>query len=222
MTRQMSEGKCGFCKGTFSKAAMTRHLKSCSQRKVVLDTPSGKQKAKSFHLVVEGRYEPAYWLHLFASANTTLESIDSFLKDIWLECCGHLSAFKIEGTRYSSSPMEDYDEKGMDVALGDVLCPGTKFSHEYDFGTTTDLTLKVVSEVECEAKSKSVQLMARNDPPAIICQSCGKNATQVCTQCIWSGKGWLCDGCSSEHECGDDTFLPVVNSPRVGMCGYTG
>lgn len=24
------------------------------------------------------------------------------------------------------------------------------------------------------------------------------------------------------HECGEDMLLPVVNSPRVGMCDYTG
>lgn len=222
MTRQTSEGKCEFCNGTFSKATMTKHLKSCSQRKVMLDTPSTNQKAKEFHLIVEGRYAPAYWMHLLASANTTLESIDSFLRNIWLECCGHLSAFTIDGTSYSTSPMGGHDEKGMDVRLGDVLFSGMKFYHEYDFGTTTELTLKVVSEVEGEAKNKSVQLLARNNPPSIACESCGKNTTQVCTQCIWSGKGWLCDECVSDHECGEDTLLPVVNSPRVGMCGYTG
>jgi len=225
MIRQMSKGKCAFCNGTFSKATMTKHLKSCNQRKVVLDTPSekrGEQKTKSFHLVVEGRYSPAYWMHLFAPANTTLEAIDSFLRNIWLECCGHLSAFTIEGTRYSTSPMEEYDERGMNITLGDILYPGMKFYHEYDFGTTTELSLRVMSEVEGEAKSKSVQLLARNDSPTITCESCGKSATQVCSQCIWSGGGWLCDECSLKHECGEDMFLPVVNSPRVGMCGYTG
>jgi hypothetical protein len=27
---------------------------------------------------------------------------------------------------------------------------------------------------------------------------------------------------SEEHECGEEALLPVVNSPRMGMCGYTG
>jgi len=26
----------------------------------------------------------------------------------------------------------------------------------------------------------------------------------------------------ADHECGDETFLPVVNSPRMGGCGYAG
>jgi len=225
MTRQMSKGKCSFCNATFSKATMTKHLKSCKQRKTMSETSSERrksQKTKSFHLVVEGRDLPEYWMHLSVPANTTLEGLDDFLRDIWLECCGHLSAFTIEGTRYSVSPMREYDERGMKVALDDVLDPGMKFYHEYDFGTTTELTLRVVSELEGEAKSKSIQLLARNDSPSITCESCGKEATQVCSQCIYEGKGWLCDECAREHECGEEMLLPVVNSPRVGMCGYTG
>jgi hypothetical protein len=51
---------------------------------------------------------------------------------------------------------------------------------------------------------------------------CGQEATQVCTQCIYEDEGWLCDACVSEHKCGDEMCLPVVNTPRVGMGGYTG
>ena len=36
------------------------------------------------------------------------------------------------------------------------------------------------------------------------------------------GEGWVCDECAPKHKCGEDMLLPVVNSPRVGMCGYTG
>ncbi len=34
--------------------------------------------------------------------------------------------------------------------------------------------------------------------------------------------GWLCDSCAEDHKCGEDMLLPVVNSPRTGVCGYTG
>ena len=37
----------------------------------------------------------------------TLEDLDSFLRDIWLECCGHLSAFNIYGTNYDVMPNEN-------------------------------------------------------------------------------------------------------------------
>ena len=40
--------------------------------------------------------------------------------------------------------------------------------------------------------------------------------------CIEEGAGLLCSHCAKKHECGEDVQLPVVNSPRMGMCGYTG
>jgi hypothetical protein len=106
--------------------------------------------------------------------------------------------------------------------LDEVLRPKIKFLHEYDFGTTTELVLRVVAERESEIKKKSIRVLARNDSPSITCDSCGKVATHVCSQCIYEGKGWLCDACAGTHECGEEMLLPVVNSPRVGMCGYSG
>ncbi len=225
MARQISKGKCNFCEGSFGKAAMTKHLASCERRESICKAPSGKGKAgkkKIFHLIVEGCNMPEYWIHLDVRADATLEDLDTFLREIWLECCGHMSAFTIQGTRYEGIENEFMEAELMNITIGKVLSPGMKFYHEYDFGSTTELTLKVVSEREGELKRKDIRLLARNDPPSITCNACGKIATQVCCQCIWSGEGWLCDKCAHRHECGEDMFLPVVNSPRVGMCGYTG
>ncbi len=82
--------------------------------------------------------------------------------------------------------------------------------------------MKVVAERVGEAQGKSIQVLARNEAPLISCEVCGKPATEVCAQCIYEGAGWLCEACAEEHECGEEMLLPVVNSPRVGMCGYTG
>jgi hypothetical protein len=92
-----------------------------------------------------------YWMHLEVTAQTTLATLDRFLRDIWLECCDHLSQFKIGNVRYSENP-EMYawstGRKDMDVRLDEVLNPGQACSYEYDFGSTTELTLKVISERE--------------------------------------------------------------------------
>jgi hypothetical protein len=116
----------------------------------------------------------------------------------------------------------DIGEKSMRVRLDKVLSPGQTCFYEYDFGTTTDLRLKVVSERQAATKGNAIQALARNVPPVILCEECGKPATEVCSQCIFDDKGWLCDDCAMEHECGEEMLLPVVNSPRVGMCAYTG
>lgn len=222
-----SEGQCRLCGGSFAKAAMTRHLESCKRRKAEPGMSPVKQKARSpkrkiFHLVVEGHDSPEYWIHLEAPSDARLEDLDDFLRSIWLECCGHMRAFTIEETTYASSPMREFDERGMKATLGNVLRSGMKFHYEYDFGSTTELALRVVSEREGEMKGRSVELLARNEPPAITCSSCGKRATSVCAECIWSDGGWLCDECAAKHECGEEMLLPVVNSPRVGVCAYTG
>lgn len=221
----MSKGKCNLCGSTFSKAAMTRHLKSCKQGESVPQTAQpgrSLRKTKTFHLIVEGHYSPDYWIHLEVPANANLEVLDRFLRRIWLECCGHMSAFTIEGKRYSVAPVADFDEESMRAGLSDVLCPDMKFYYEYDFGSTTHLALKVLSQQQSEIKGKSIRLLARNEPPSIPCDSCGKIAAYVCAECVFSDEGCLCDECVAEHECDEEMLLPVVNSPRVGMCGYTG
>ena len=229
MARQTSKGICTFCHGEFSKSAMTRHLEACEQRATAEAKAGGRQKAqktRKFHLVVEGRDLPEYWMHLEVPASTTLATLDRFLRDTWLECCGHLSAFEIGGIRYAVDVgMDDgwgMDEKSMRVRLDKVCSSGQTCSYEYDYGTTTELRLKVISEREVEAKGKAIQVLARNSPPLILCERCGKPATTVCSQCIFDEKGWLCDDCAQEHECGEEMLLPVVNSPRVGMCAYAG
>jgi hypothetical protein len=224
--RQQSTGTCGFCGGAFAKAVMTRHLQSCAQRKAS-SAPGGSasKTAKAFHVVVEGRYLPGYWMHLEAPGTATLEDLDHLLRDTWLECCGHLSQFEIQGQRYISYVPEDpWDEGGrsMRVALGKILGPGMKSNYEYDFGSTTALTLKVVSEQAVGKAGKSIHILARNNPPKITCDVCGGEAVAVCSDCQYSEGGWLCKKCAKKHKCGDEMLLPVVNSPRVGVCGYTG
>lgn len=228
-----SYGKCSTCSAVFSKAAMTSHLKACRKKTGSTGGPETPAKRKAFHLVVEGRYLPEYWMHLEVPAEATLDTLDRFLRDIWLECCGHLSEFEVKGVRYSAEPVdfmpvlmddeeEESDEGGMEIRLKDVLTPGMTFTHAYDFGSTTHLRLKVVSEDASSLKPNEIKVLARNEPPVIPCGVCGKPAKQVCTTCVYSGGGWLCGECAAQHDCEDPMFLPVVNSPRVGVCGYAG
>jgi hypothetical protein len=229
MARQISKGTCSFCQAEFSKSSMVRHLETCQQRVIADAKATSRQKGqqtRKLHLVVEGRDLPMYWMHLEVTASTTLATIDQFLRNTWLECCGHLSAFEIGGVRYAvDAGMDDgweMNEKSMRVRLDKVLSPGQLCSYEYDYGTTTDLRLRMISERNVEAKDIAIQVLARNIAPVIQCEMCGKVATRVCSQCIFEENGWLCDACAEGHECGEEMLLPVVNSPRVGMCAYAG
>lgn len=227
MTRNISKGICEFCQGTFSKGSMSRHLEAC-QHKAAKGVHTADRRPgptmKHFHLVVEGRDLPMYWMHLEVRTGITLADLDAFLRETWLECCGHMSAFEIAGQRYQSGSGLFFEaepgEHSLRVRLDRVFHPGITCLYEYDFGTTTELRLQVLAEESHEATGKSIQLLARNIPPLIPCGVCGKPATSVCSACVYEPEGWLCAECARTHECGEEMLLPVVNSPRTGMCAY--
>ena len=217
-----------------------------------------------------------YWMHLEVPIYITLADLDGFLRDIWLECCGHLSDFNIDGISYKSHLDPEYDdtevkdefqsetrnqiledlqahiaetyppervaqlmkfvqtelsevsyrpirERSMNTELGQILKLGLKFTYVYDFGSSTELALKVVGEREGETQGrgkKAIKIMARNEPPTISCDICGKTATGIYTN--WDGyEKWLCNDCGKKQK-DREMMLPVVNSPRVGVCGYAG
>jgi predicted RNA-binding Zn-ribbon protein involved in translation (DUF1610 family) len=193
---------------------MTKHIVKCPQRK------SGSDSC--FHIVVQGRYLPQYWLHLEAKPVARLCDLDGFLRDIWLECCGHMSSFEIEGQEYMSSPTDYSDAESMKVPLGKVLSPGLKFRHTYDFGTSTELDLRVAGKFLGVSGKEKIRLLARNLAVSFECSECGKAAVQLCSECSCGSDAWLCDACGSQHQCGEEMLLPIVNSPRIGQCGYTG
>src|SRR5262249_44963236 len=148
MARQQSQGTCYLCKGTFQKAAMTRHLTRClAADDTVEKAGAGKRKkGKLVRVVVEGKYDPRYWLYLEMPATARLAALDGVLRKLWLECCGHLSAFKVEGKKRAaprsladmlaeidSDDWRDPDEVDMEDRVGDVLQKGSKLTYDYDF-----------------------------------------------------------------------------------------
>lgn len=207
------QGRCFVCGKMLSKAGMANHLKNHLE---------GERDGETelFHIGVDGLYNPEYWLHIEIPANAGLRDLDQFLRDVWLECCGHLSAFRVEGVTYYSEPSAG--ERGMNVQLAEIMSVGSEFYHIYDFGSSTELGLRVVSKRKGKIGREKVRVLARNNPPDVRCK-CGKKARWVCTLCLEEdSNAWLCDDCSKEHKCGEEMFLPVVNSPRVGVCGYEG
>jgi len=229
---QGSRGACQLCQAQINKEMMVQHLAACVESKK--EKSSGRVSRK-FHVLVESQRLPHYWLHLEISQQCQLITLDRFLRRIWLECCGHLSAFEISGVRYSIDAgmyAEEWDEDipeehTMNTQIRRVLSPGQQFFYEYDYGSTTRLSLQIIATYDGEAGRHPVRLLARNDPPPIWCFVCSSQlATLVCTQCIddhYHGQyGWVCQRCAQDHECGTDMLLPVVNSPRTGVCGYIG
>lgn len=222
---QKTNGICSLCGGVFGKTAMKKHIVQCLQ-KHPFRKPSGFPvpiQTRLFTVLVMGSFLHEYWMYIEVPSNSLLRGLDNFLRNTWVECCGHLSAFTINGMRYMSETDEYFKEdKSMNYVIDKVLIPGQEFSYEYDFGSPTQLELKVVHDREVEDSGRSIEILARNEAPLVRCDSCGKIATHICRNCSNSGHGWVCDDCAPDHDCGEDLLLRVVNSPRVGVCGYTG
>jgi protein-S-isoprenylcysteine O-methyltransferase Ste14 len=138
MPRQTSKGTCTFGHRELSKASMTRHLQSCEQRAAVQGERESRQKAQqttALQLVVKGYRLPRYWMHLQVAVDTTLATLDRFLRETWLECCGHVSVLSIGGLTYYADAERDASwwdrrRKTRQVKLEAVLSPGQTCSYE--------------------------------------------------------------------------------------------
>jgi hypothetical protein len=95
MARKASKGTCRLCNAVLTGTGMSKHLQSCLPKHVEgLQESKGSKRGSFFHIMVQGAHAPEYWLHLKVSSEAKLKVLDTFLREIWLECCGHLSAFR--------------------------------------------------------------------------------------------------------------------------------
>ena len=215
---KQTRGKCVFCQREMTRGGLVRHLEACPQRKEAIAAADQKRGRREtlYHLVVRDAWSGSYWLHLEINGSAILEELDDYLREIWLECCGHLSMFSVGGW---GTP-----EIAMARRVLTVLRPGTELTHIYDFGTESVTLIKSVGVRKGKPlTTHPIYLMARNNPLEASCSQCDQPATWFCTEC-WDeddGHPFFCDEHSEEHE-HYDYLMPWVNSPRVGLCGYTG
>ena len=216
--RKQTRGKCVFCAKEMTKGGISKHLKTCPARQIKNADGVGEPE-NIYHLQVQDAWGLGFWLHLEMRESAKLKDLDHYLREIWLECCGHLSQFNIGGA-WSGQKI------AMTRTANQVFSPGMEFTHIYDFGTTSETTVKVVDvRVGKPLSKKPIYLMARNDIPEAICMECEKKAAWLCIECIYEDEesGWLCDDHVDDHPHDDyGEPIPAVNSPRLGMCGYSG
>lgn len=217
-------GICELCKERTSKSAMTAHLVVCIPKH---DRRTGTP-CELFQLRVEAKGASMFWIDVEVRGESPIRRLDELLRRVWLECCGHLSAFEIGGLRYSGVVDNEFgfdrNERSMNARVAQVLTSrGQRFSYEYDFGSTTQLALRFTSARRGTIGRSAARLLARNEPPVWSCAECDAPATVICPFCIGQRNPFACPSHARDHACDEDeSFLPVVNSPRMGVCGYTG
>ncbi len=221
-------GNCQFCGKAYTRWGMTRHLGTCAQRASAIESVakgSGKRQ-KIFHLLIKDVWTSDYWLHLEIAGQATLDQLDHYLRAIWLECCGHLSHFLINEIYYDRQTEIDWaivETRRMSARIADAFELGTEAEYKYDFGTPSKLLISAIAVRSGNWSGNPIRMLARNNTPTMKCTACHLQAEWICTECLWGDRPFLfCDRHSKGHLHEDEMFLPVVNSPRIGMCGYEG
>jgi hypothetical protein len=204
MNSQSLFGVCGICGVRKGKSAMTAHLKQC------LPIPAnGSPRIPLMLLRVQAIYAPMYRMYVAAGRDAKFGQLDDLLRDVWLECCDHMGEFYTTGRQ----------EISMSRRMSEVFYGhGVAVKHVYDFGTSTELGVYLAGLAE--GTSAKPVIAARNEPPIWPCDVCGEPAASVCAECYEGG--FSCIRHAKSHACGEEMLLPVVNSPRMGVRGYTG
>lgn len=225
--KKRTRGKCKYCGREYTLNGMIRHLDTCEDRALGIANGKSNRKCRYYELAIYGAYNRDYWLIIEIKETATLKDLDSFLRDIWVECCGHLSSFTIGDTTYDVDGGSDdwfMSTESMDCQLKTVLEKGMEFEYEYDFGSTTALQITVANTRTGGSRREKVVILSRNNPIDYICSECGqRKAVDICVACQWEGEEvYLCEECEETHGHGEEYVLPVCNSPRMGVCGYCG
>jgi len=217
---KQSKGKCVYCGNEVAKNGVAKHLAICAQWKEAVTKAEHKKTGSEplYHLRVQAAGQPQFWLDLEMRGSATLKDLDGYLRAIWLECCGHMSQFSFGGWRGQ--------EISMRRRISDVLELGAELTHIYDFGTSSETLIKVVGLREGKPViSHPITLLVRNEMPECECIECEQPAAWLCMECLIEENVWgtLCDEHAKNHP--HDNYgeaVPLVNSPRLGLCGYTG
>jgi len=212
MPPRSSQGTCLLCRKTIKKKDAISHARECLE---LSGWPRGRNP--SLLIAVQGHHVKSYWLLVLAHKSCTLATLDSLIRDVWVECCGHLSEFTIQGQRFTRSA--ECGEMHMEIPLSRVLSPGVQFLYEYDFGSTTTLDLQVIDTHPASPLESPLRLLARNTPPKVHCDTCGSPAEfRLCDEeepCIH-----LCRRCVEASDYDPWCIEVISNSPRDGVCGY--
>lgn len=209
----VSEGQCLYCQETYSQRGISKHLIS---HLVQMEKDNQPEKSVNY-CHIEAKSDKMF-LHLLVKGSSKVQGLDTYLRQIWLECCGHLSSFS---NKINS-------EISMSKKVEDVFFPKAELDYEYDFGTTTELDLKAHRHYKLPAYKENIILLSRNEPLKVMCEICKtKIAKYICSLCLYKEPALFCDSCAKKHkkscaDFADYAKMPVVNSPRMGECGYEG
>jgi len=210
-----TRGTCAYCGEILTIRAVDKHLAICKKRQSALQS-SNQEPETLWRLHVQPARSKRFWLELEMRGSADLEHLDQYLRAIWLECCGHLSEYSLDS--------QEHMKVAKFRTADDVFAPGLVLHHLYDFGTSSHTNIQVLGASQGKPVNQHpISLLARNQMPEETCAECEQKAAWMCMECLieFSEMTFLCDRHRKKHVHTEGP-LTLVNSPRLGMCGYSG
>lgn len=153
--------KCNACGNEYTVRGITRHIKAC--KAIQIEYSEGYQKY--YTLKIKDSYMTDFFLYINVVSHVTLGELDQFLRDIWVECCNHLSGFRCHGYYYTLNESSDLGIPGENSELNQLVEVGTNLMYEYDYGSTTELAIEVIDALTGPRRESLIEIFARNKMP---------------------------------------------------------
>ena len=208
-------GQCLICRGSYTATGMTSHMK-----RHILEAGGDR---RYYVIRIDAGQGSPFWMYVQVKGSSTLQDMDIFLRDVWLECCQHASSFTIDNRTYH---MPD-----MDIPICDVLHELTSFVHQYDTTTLRLGVIRISSRLFAEPSladgrlnpalaGHKVSVLAIHDTVQFRCRYCQRPSSMVCTGFIMNGEGVICPQCVQQYGYDISKMRRALQSPRVGQCRY--
>ena len=189
---------CVLCNHKFGCRQIYEHYDQCVIDKCISDNRSGYL----VRFFSNGLSKEPYFIYAIVGAKCTFEDVDQFLRNVWCECCEHLSEFTDSSQKTISETdlLNKYNVKD-------------QIKYEYDMGSMTTIYLIILHKFD--DNGEDIEVVLRNDPRIFICSQCKKNDATFFDEETEP----ICDHCVGDNDSGE--LLKIVNSPRTGICGYS-
>ena len=204
----MSKINCKFCDKKFGIKTIEDHLSDCIPNFV---------NDKSGYLIEfiskNDITKKSYQMFAIFGIKCKFSHIDIFLRNMWCECCFHLSTLDVFE--------EVNDEQSHKSVKFNTLISKYKnanqFIYCYDMGSTTDIYFRIIKKLDGTNKNTDIELLYHNEPFKIKCKN-----YKICKGfAMFIYKDLFCNECKNNLDEEEQTYiLKLSNSPRTGICTY--
>lgn len=210
---------CTCCNKKFGNRKIKDHVSECVKNTVteesgyLMEFMAYNDITNTFH-----------YMHALFGSKCKLSHIDKFLRDMWCECCGHMSIVHVFDAE------TDIRKDGKFRDLISKYDETNQFTYEYDMGDTTTIFFRILKKLN-DNNSTKYKLLYRNEQQNVKCDNYTKCKT-FASHIFYRDRHILyCKDClddivtklKKQNEDFDESNImkqAITNSPRSGVLCY--